>query len=271
MRFRVIALHPTNICNYNCSFCYKKLMKNKEKEPDSMWFKLPKYLKEITPQVAVGGGEIFLFPEWIKKFGKECKKNDLVFNITTNGKCNYEEMDDEVFKNITMVSISYDKEKIRSKKDLKRYFSLVQFFHSKHVLVGCNLLVDERMFRGNFIKFIASFFKQGFDRVYCLYPKIIKGPDILKHKFEYALLTSLFKHFYVDDLTLMILSQGFKNWKSSCHYGKDACSIDEEFYVTGCSFDDRSKSVLKIEEPRDVLKLERVNFEDRFKCPYLKY
>ena len=271
MRFRVVALHPTTVCNYNCWFCYKKKMQDKEIEPSEKWFKLPKYLSKITNQVAVGGGEIFLFPDWIERFGKECKKHSLIFNITTNGKCDYENMGDEVFENIKMISISWDRAKIKSVKDAERVFELVKFFHSKGVLVGVNLLVDEKLFekKFRFLKLVSLLFKKGFDRVYALYPKLFKGPDLTKVSIaaEYFLATKMYKHFYVDDLTLMILKFGFDNWKEPCHYGKDICSINENFEVSGCSFE--KECALKIEKPEDVLKLEKIKFEKRHVCPYL--
>ena len=46
---------------------------------------LPRYLKDITEQVALGGGEPTLYPELVDQFTKECEDYDLICNLTTNG------------------------------------------------------------------------------------------------------------------------------------------------------------------------------------------
>ena len=77
------------------------------------------------------------------------------------------------------------------------------------------------------------------------------------------------KIFYVDDLTKMIIEEkSYSDWKTACHFGKDIVSIDEFGNVTGCSFD--KQSLMKIENPKDILKISGLEMEERFVCPYLK-
>ena len=42
---------------------------------------LPRYLQDITNQVALGGGEPTLYPELVKQFAQECKNYDLICNL----------------------------------------------------------------------------------------------------------------------------------------------------------------------------------------------
>lgn len=268
-KFKVVALHFTQKCNFNCSFCYRE--GGVETMDEELFLGLPKYLSQITDQVALGGGEPTLFPELVSKFARECKKYDLICNVTTNGYAVRKWSDEEVKKfseNLTMVSVSLDKEKMRYWKKLDEYIRVVKKLQ-KHTLVGCNLLIDEDMFKNAiFVRLVDHLFKEGLDRVFALYPKNAYFVDILPYKNYYLYLTTLYPKFYIDDLTYKILDEGkYSGWKKPCHYGKDIISIDEKGRITGCSFSHDYK--LQIKKPEDVLKINDVVFRDRFNCPYI--
>ena len=272
-KYKVVSIHASNICDMGCPFCYKK--KGDIKPNEKLFYGLPKYLKQITNQVAMGGGEITLFPEFVKKFGKECKKNNLILNITTNGR-QLMKMDDkelkEVLKDITLLSISFDEYKVKTKKDLDNYIKLVQRIKKlTKTQVGSNLLVNEKMFENkgiNFIKIVDNLFKIGIDRVFALSPKNIPCPDILKFKLIYQYLTIKYEHFYIDDMSKMVLEEGkYSNWKNKCHRGTGLISINEDGGISSCSF---AEPFTYIKKPSDILKLNIPKAEMGTKyCPFL--
>lgn len=274
-RFKVISLHPFTDCNLNCSFCYKK--RSKIHKPKVYWISLIPYLKELTGQIALGGGEPTMHPVFIREFSDQCNKHGLIFNITSNGKLLKDMTNQELkwlLKGVTMLSLSFDKEKVKNKEDLKDYYILVKRIKKyTKTQVGCNLLVSKEMFEQEGIIFILIvkflFETVKVDRVYALSPKNAYSIDILKYKHLYQYLTIKNKKFYIDDLTKEIIEQGYIDWKKPCHFGKDLVSIDEQGYVTGCSFDPDNKAVLEIKEPKDILKVKDIKFEERFSCPYL--
>ncbi len=271
-RFKVISMHYTTECNLNCPFCYKKRTDKSEEKPLEFWYKLIPYASELTNQIALGGGEPFTNISFIKKFGKLCKKNKILLNVTSNGKLLIPLKDieiKEIFKNITMISFSFDRYKISSKQDLIDYVNLVKRIKSlTKTQVGSNLLVQD-FSSLEFIKIVNMLFKIGTDRVFALCPKNIPS-NILKLKDAYTYLTLKYPNFYVDDLTQQILSENkYKDWCKECHYFKDIISINEKGFVTGCSFDDENKALLKLGEPKDILKIKRIEGEKRFSCPYL--
>lgn len=276
-RFKVVSIHYTNECNCNCSFCYKLKMKKEPEKPLIFWLKLVPYLNQLTDQIALGGGEPFIHPYFVEQFAKVCKKNKLILNVTSNGKLLMDLNDRQLktlLKDITMISLSFDKEKIKTKEDFKDYVRIVKRIKKlTKCQVGSNLLVDKEMFEieGAFlIHLVAGLFGIGVDRVFALYPKNIKGPDILKYGQIYSYLTSKYEKFFADDLTRQILEQGkYKNWREPCHFGKDLISINESGYVTGCSFDNINKAVLKLDKPEEILKIKNYKFKERFNCPYL--
>jgi MoaA/NifB/PqqE/SkfB family radical SAM enzyme len=267
---KVVSLHFTNECNGNCPFCYRE--KGKETMDEELLLDLPRYLKDVTDQIALGGGEPTLHPDLVQRFAQECKDYDLICNVTTNGFL-FKEWNDEKIgdfcENLTMASVSLDREKTWHWKNGDEYLQTCKKV-KKHAQVGCNLLIDENVMESdNFIKITDILFDKGLDRIFALYPKNIRGPDILPKKHHYEYLTTKYEKFYVDDLTFKILDEGkYENWKKPCHYGKDIVSIDEKGRVSGCSFCNDYK--LKLEKPSDVLKIPEIHFEDRFACPYLR-
>jgi MoaA/NifB/PqqE/SkfB family radical SAM enzyme len=233
---------------------------------------LPRYLKDITDQVALGGGEPTLYPDMVEQFARECKDYDLICNLTTNGYL-VKEWDDEnverFSENLTMTSVSMDKSKYMHWRDRKEFLDTCKKLQ-KHTLIGCNLLTEQSFFQdGNLVNVVDIFFDIGFDRVFSLYPKKVQGPDILNKKHYIQFLTMKYPDFYIDDLTYKILDEEkYENWSNPCHYGKDIISINEKGQVSGCSFSDDYR--LTLDKPSNILKINDVCFEDRHSCPYLR-
>lgn len=268
--FETVAIHFTSDCKLYCPFCYKK--STGVSLPFRFFLKLPKYIKRISPQISLGGGEPFLYPEFIEKMGKKCKRAGVALNITTNGK-RILNMDINVLKkalqNVTMVSVSYDDFKYT---DLHEYRNVIARLKvNSSAQIGANVLMLEEMVKENSAKDILSLiellFKFGVDRVFCLCPKIVPAPNILRLKPLYELLGREYPYFYVDDLTHKILSEGYTDWKTPCHYGK-MISINERGWVSGCSFDENNK-VLELRKPSDLLKITEIDFKEKYECPYL--
>ena len=271
-KFKVISMHYTTECNLNCPFCYKKRADKKEEKPLKFWYDLIPYASRLTNQIALGGGEPFTNINFIKKFGGICKKNNVLFNVTSNGKLLISLTDKEIkeiFKNITMVSLSFDEYKVSNKQDLINYINLVKRIKKlTKSQVGSNLLVKD-FDNFKFVKIVNMLFKVGIDRIFALCPKNISS-NILVLKDAYTYLTLKYPNFYVDDLTRQILEENkYKNWCKECHYFKDIISINEKGFITGCSFDDESKALLRLKNPEDILKIKKINGEKRFSCPYL--
>jgi len=217
-----------------------------------------------------GGGEPFTDIPFIKEFSKRCKENDLICNVTTNGhilsKLSNEELSD-ILKNITMVSVSWDSHKVNCLNDKVRYINLVKRIKNlTNCQVGANFMFSRQ---DNLAEVEYLFNSVKVNRVFLLYPKNMIGPDILKMKPQLYYLTARYKNFYIDDTIKMIITEGsYNNWKHPCHFLKDMCSINQSGEVMGCSFD--SEPFLKIEEPKDLLKIKEVKNYERYKCPYIK-
>jgi len=278
-KYKVISLHPyLKGCNLNCPFCYVNKIKTKNTKPRKFWYDLVPYLKQLTNQIALGSsGEPFMDIPFVKKFSVLCNKNGLICNVTSNGRL-LMNLDDgklkETLKNITMISLSFDDYKIQTKEDLDNYIKLVKRIKKlTKTQVGSNLLVNKKMFEKNglvFKELVENLFKNGCDRVFALSPKNIPCPDILKFKVVYLYLTMKYEHFYVDDLSRMILEEEkYRDWCKSCHYFKNTISINEKGHIMGCSFDNENKSLLKLEKPKDILKIMNIKAQERFNCPYL--
>ena len=264
---KVVAIHFTEKCMLNCPFCYAR---HSDKTIDEdLFLSLPKYLKQITKQVALGGGEPLMEPELLTEFAKECRKYKLVCNFTTNGVL-LREMDIEeirrLFKNITLVSISYDywKSKYFTKADWRRFVPLLK----RYTKVGVNYLATRVLTPRMLVYDVSWFFGIGVDRFYLLYPKNFRGYEMDNAMRKIlAGLTLMYKHFYVDDLTSKLFTEG-KKFKSPCHWGRDIVSIDVNGYVYGCSFD--KEPIMKLEKAEDVLKINELTLKPRMKCPYLR-
>lgn len=271
-KYQVISLHFDTDCNLNCPMCYRpKNVDAKEKTDYMFWLDCIPYLKKITDQVALGGGEPFLHPEFVKAFTDCAKDEDLIVNVTTNGTI---PIRPEWIENVTMVSVSYDRYKWPKAEGFKAYIRAISSLKENNpkLKVGCNLLMDNWILSNNkmLVHMIIHIFAHGkADAIFALLPKKTKTPDILKHERLYQVLTYLFDDFYVDDCTRMIfVNKKYENWEKPCHFATDMFSIDERRRVTGCSFSDDPLMVL--EKPEDILKISKIRYTKRYECPYIK-
>lgn len=274
-KYGVVSIHYTTECNMRCPFCYKKRSAKNEEKPLDFWYSLVPYVKKISNQIALGGGEPFINIPFIEKFGAVCKKNEVIFNITSNGRILMGMKDNElkrVLKNITLISLSFDEHKIQTVTELDNYINLVKRVKNlTECQVGSNLLINQDMFKGNangFKMVVEMLFREGVDRIFALCPKNMKCPDILKFKPLYQYLTIKYKHFYVDDLTKMILNENkYSGWENKCHKGRDLISIDEKGGISSCSFAEPF-TYLKNAKDLDGLKIPKCE-GGLHSCPFL--
>ena len=261
--YKVISLHFTRDCNLNCSFCYRKKKPTKNK-PFKFFIDMIPYLSKLTKQIAIGGGEPFLYPHFLMEFAKKAKKYGLIVNVTTNGTLPMKDYVDD----IEMVSVSFDSEKIKYKEDIDRFVNALKELKGK-TKIGVNFLMEYDKDPLIILNMTPFFFKGiKVDSLYALCPKKWKSPNILKYKGILLLISELYPNFYVDDLTYKIITENkYSNWDSPCHYGTGIISIDEQGYVYGCSFDD--EPLLKLNKPNDILKIKDIKIKKRYSCPYL--
>ena len=206
---------------------------------------------------------------FIQSFGKECTKNYLTFNITTNGTV---QIEPKTLDDVEMLSVSLDKYKYPGKGGLKKYLNTTRELSKLQVRIGCNLLVEDWMIKNEkfFVWLISKLFVEGkVERIFALIPKNWPMPNILEHKVLYQALSTIYEHFYVDDCTRMIITQNsYDKWKKPCHYGTDMISINECGQVTGCSFSD--EILFTIDNPKELSsKLMDLRIKKRYRCPYL--
>ncbi len=284
--YNAIALHPTRECNLKCPFCYRATTAGLAQEPlkpKNFFIELVPYLKQVTHQVALGGGEPLLDLPFMEAFGKECREYKLTLNVTTNGKRFLEMTDSDIqttLANIQMVSVSFDYFKWGAQPH--RYAEIIHRLKKLMVAgpnprwkkypfqTGANLLLDRAMVKNNGIPFfqivVWLFHEVEVDRVFVLYPKNGEFLDILKFRNIFEGLTRSYSQFYVDDLIKQILKEGYNDWQHPCHFGKDLLSIDEYGGVYGCSFDNEPISI--INQPLDLLKVQELVVKPRYECPY---
>jgi MoaA/NifB/PqqE/SkfB family radical SAM enzyme len=271
-KFKVISIHPyTGGCNLDCPFCYVANKKpTKDTKSHSFWYSLIPYFKKLTEQVACGAaGEPFMDIPFIKEFAKRCKKAGLIFNTTTNGRLLMELTDKELtetLKNITMVSISFDEYKTPTVVEIASYKALVERIKA---LTGCQVGANLLITKLDMIRYIGFLFDSvGVDRVYALYPKNMPLVDILKIKPVYYLLSAKYKHLYLDDTHIEILTQNcYSGWTKPCHFFRDVISINQKGEVAGCSFE--KKPLLVLKEPKDLLKITKIKAKKRYNCPFI--
>lgn len=286
-QFKVVSVHFTTECNLHCPFCYRPRDTMGEIRPREFFLDLVPYVKKIAPQIALGGGEPLTDPPFLRKMGERCKKEGVILNFTTNGTL-FSKMSDheiqEILKDITMISISFDYFKwgkntdmfARTVQRIKQIMGRKEQFTegptTVHTpIIGANLLLDKGMFKDKGVPFINIvrwlFLTAPVDQVYALYPKFHEFIDILPAKPIFSYLTHKYPFFFVDEFIRKVFEEGYTNWVHPCHYGKDMININEIGEVTGCSFE--SKSVLILEKPRDLLKILDVEFENRMICPFI--
>lgn len=244
-------------------------------KPFSFFTSIVQYIKEIAPQIALGGGEPFLFPGFIRDLGMACKKHDVMLNITTNGSTIAGTSGNalsSMLETVTMVSISLDRAKWH---DMNGYAFAARGLRSAvpGLLVGTNLLLEGGLFTGGAKRLYTTIEwclnVAMVDRVFLLYPKNFRlGVDVLEFKTLLQAISTVFPgRVFVDDLTRQILEHGYPPWDVPCHFGRDMISIDERGGVHGCSFD--AEPVVMLETPPDILNVRNIDFENRVTCPYL--
>jgi len=269
-KFEVASIHLFQDCNMNCSFCYRSHETGNEKDLQFWLDTIPYFKKLGIPQVAAGGGEPLMRPKWVKELSKKCKKEGIYFNITTNGKL-IQDVPLDTFENVSMVSISYDSEKIKTWVDEKKFGYNIKYlkYHFPKLKIGVNYLCDEKGLKWlsqNVFEFLNIL---EVNRVFALCPKNIPQ-DILSKRNIYLYLTHQYKNFMVDDLTKSIIEGNkYSNWDTPCHYGK-ILSMDEQGNIGGCSFDLGIVEKLNLKVPKDIMKVKDMKFEERTTCPYLK-
>ncbi len=285
-KYSVVSIHYTTECNMNCPFCYReKSCKNESsndnnanaEKPKDFWYSLVPKIKEISNQIALGGGEPFIDIPFVEEFGKVCKANGVLLNVTSNGRLLMALDDDELkraLENVTLISLSYDNYKVKTIGDLDNYKRLVlRIKRLTSCQVGSNLLINQEMFKGQAegFKMAVEMLFEGMcvNRVFALCPKNMECPDILKFKGAYEYLTVKYPHFYIDDLTKMILSENkYSGWENKCHRGRDILSINEKGGVSTCSFAD---PFIFLKKPVELLDLEIPSCEGGLhSCPFLK-
>lgn len=271
-KFEVISVHFTNGCNLNCPICYIKKGGDIPK-PHSFFIELVKYMKWFTRQIALGGGEPLLYPKFIKEFGKECKKEKLILNVTTNGKRIIDYTRNQlklILKDVKMLSVSFDKYKWNYIEDYAKVIMKLQ--ETMRIEIGSNLLLDKSMFDDNgkvLAKLVSYLFDIiGVNRIFLLYPKYHDlGIYLPKFKDLLASLSTIYPHLYTDDSVRQILYQGYKNWSDPCHYG-NLVSINPTGHVFGCSFE--KTPIMKLREPKDFLKIREMEISKRNDCPFIR-
>lgn len=257
---KVLSLHFTKKCNKSCQNCYMKNKSGRAKST-SFFLKFPKISKRLgIKQIALGGGEPSLFPDFIEKFGKECKKNKIIANMTTNG-YGISEKTMKKYRHLTLISFSIDKFKIHSLEDLNDIFKKMDLAKKYKIKVGCNLQLDTFVI-DHLYYFLKEITKHS-DYIYLLQPKpsFISMQPNLRTRLLGARYT--FKNVFVDDSLKMAM--GFSR---NCGRGRDIISIDFSGNAYKCSFDN---PFAKLEKAEDLIKIvkEGYPFGKTMKCPFI--
>ncbi len=220
----------------------------------------PKIAQQINiPQIALGGGEPTLFPQFIKQFASKCKKYGIIVNLTTNG-YNISPEILPFLQDFTMISFSFDAFKVQNVNDAQILFEKMDLMREAGKIVGVNILLDEKTISN--LDLIIGEIQQHADRLYFLQKKpstINDGQELkirlLKHKL-------FFPEIYVDDCLQM-----FFGHKESCERGKGIISINPTGEVSYCSFD---RPFAQLSQARDLISILNLHYpqEKTTSCPY---
>ena len=82
---RTLLIAVTNICNLSCNFCYRNLKSPSEWTYDSLMQFCQQASEWGVLEVAFGGGEPMLFPDWERLIHELYETSQLAINFTTNG------------------------------------------------------------------------------------------------------------------------------------------------------------------------------------------
>jgi MoaA/NifB/PqqE/SkfB family radical SAM enzyme len=106
-----VEIHPTNLCNVNCSWCNVKdyRTENLTSIPDNQLLELPKLLSKWgVKSIVLSGGEPLLHPK-IAEFLNEAHRTDLQVGLKTNGvNLSKEPIREAVLAGVDWVGISID-------------------------------------------------------------------------------------------------------------------------------------------------------------------
>lgn len=80
-----LLIAVTNICNLTCHFCYRNLKSPSDWTYDSLLEFCQQASEWGVLEIAAGGGEPMLFPEWERFIHDLFDTSDLCINFTTNG------------------------------------------------------------------------------------------------------------------------------------------------------------------------------------------
>lgn len=238
-------------------------MKDKrgEARSEDFFMEFPEIAKRLgIPQIALGGGEPSLFPDFIEGFSCECRKHGIILNMTTNGDGISEEVMDRL-RHLTLISFSFDRFKIISRSDIESMFRKMELVRSHGIRTGMNIQLDP-MILENLYPFLGEISKHS-DNIYLLQSK----PGIMdygaRERTRILGASSLFDNLYVDDSLRMCL--GFSN---SCGRGREIISVDSGGGVYGCSFD---KPFDMLDEAGDLIEIVNENypFEVTTHCPFV--
>jgi len=255
---RVLALHFTFRCPLRCPFCYERGFG--DALPLGFWLGLPEHIQGRFEQVALGGGEPLLFPEFVRRFAEECHDRGVLCNLTTSGRVGARRIR-EACRYLDLVSVSLDSHKWPRLRD---FLSLMRELRGERF--GVNLLMEGRTLP-LLPALVGELFDNGAERVFLLHPK---GTGERLPAWARAMLARLgreHRELYADDLTVQVLRHGgYAGWREPCHYGRDIVCVHPDGSVTGCSFERRPAFVLR--EPGDLAKLDEIEFERRHSCPF---
>lgn len=256
----VLSLHFTDKCTRKCPGCYMRGKPGELKDPD-FFMPFASIAGEMgIKQIALGGGEPTLFPEFVAEFGAACSQNGVILNMTTNGDgFNGDRLDK--FKDLTLVSFSIDRHKVRNTRELHSLFDKMRLASAAGLKVGANVQLDSFI-----IKHLYELLKELFchcHRVYLLQPKPTKLlPDAgIKTRLQTA--SSLYENLYADESLLMKLGLS-----ETCGRGQKMVSVDYCGGVSCCSFD---KSFASLTKARDLVEIinKHYPFPKTTQCPFL--
>lgn len=245
----VLSLHFTDQCTRKCPGCYMRGKTGPVKDPE---FFLP--FANIAgqlgiKQVALGGGEPTLFPEFISQFAEACRQAGIILNMTTNGD-GFNESNLAYYQNLTLVSFSLDRHKVRSSEELHALFDKMSLARAAGLQVGANLQLDSFI-----IEHLYELLGELFNfcrRVYLLQPKPGKNGLDLGLKTKLLTANLLFEHLYADESLLMALGLS-----DQCGRGCRIISVDYTGGVSSCSFD---QPLARLTEPADLIEVVKSNY-----------
>jgi MoaA/NifB/PqqE/SkfB family radical SAM enzyme len=257
----VLSLHFTDQCTRSCPGCYMRGKSGELKNPD-FFMPFAGIARQLgIKQIALGGGEPTLFPNFVRSFAKACRENGVIVNMTTNGD-GFNEKNMYYFKDLTLVSFSLDRHKVHSRVELHRLFEKMSLAHAVGLKVGANVQLDAFIIE-HLYDMLGELFNYC-QRVYLLQPK--PNEVALDSGLRTKLLTAscLYNNLYADDSLLMALGLS-----SDCGRGRRIISVDYGGGVSACSFD-QSFAMLKV--PADLINIveEHYPFQTTMTCPFLK-